>query len=63
MQLTFISSRFGGRDTGLVPRGAAELWQMCPPWLEGTFEEAAAGRGGEEEVVELKEEEEEEDGC
>lgn len=61
VQLTFISSRFGGMDNGFVPPKGAELWRLWLPWLEGAVEGAATGRGGEEVVAELKEEEE--DGC
>lgn len=59
--LTFISSRFGGRDTGFVPPKGAELWQLWLPWFVGVVVGAATGRGGEEAIMGL--EEEEEDGC
>lgn len=61
LQLTFISSRFGGRHTGLVPPEGVELCWLRLLWLEGAVELAATVRGGEEVVMEL--EEEEEDGC
>lgn len=59
-ELTFISSRFGGRDAGLVP-AKAEPWWLWLPWIETEAEGAASGRGGEEAVVEV--EDEDEDGC
>lgn len=59
VQFTFISSRFGGRDTGLVPPSGTELRQVWTKCLEKS-KGAPAGRGGEEEVcIDL----EEEDGC
>lgn len=61
LQPTFISSRFGGRHTGLVPREEVELWWLRLPWLEGAVEGVATGQGGEEVVMAL--EEEEEGGC
>lgn len=57
VQLTFISSRFGGRDGGFVPPEGAELWRVIDRATEG----AATGWGVEQVVTEL--EEEEEDGC
>ena len=59
--LTFISSRFGGRDAGFVPPKGAELWQLWLPWFDSVVVGAATGRGGEEAIMGL--EEEEEDGC
>lgn len=61
VQLTFISSRFGGRDGGFVPPEGAELWRLWLPWIDRATEGAATGRGAEQVVTEL--EEEEEDGC